>query len=163
MNNKKIILIIFTILLLCGCGLPKTELDKFKKYLKKENDFNCFNNICKNENIVGQLMQFTYEFNFDLNTFTRETESKQFIKDNSKIVYNWSNNSAIYNSTTMGIEINTTYNYDTEEFICNSEHDDKEYVEAECNMVSLTIKELKEIFDEMIINSRTTYFNKKST
>lgn len=73
--------------MLCGCGTPKTELDKFKKYLKKENDFNCFNNICKNENIVGQLMQFTYEFNFDLNTFTRETKSKQFIKDNSKTVY----------------------------------------------------------------------------
>ena len=59
----------------------------------------------------------------------------------------------------MGIEINATYNYDNEEFICNSDHNDKEYVDSECNMANLTIKELKEIFDELVINSESIYFN----
>jgi len=159
MKKQFLIFPLLILIFITGCGAPKTELDKFKHYIKKESDFKCLNNICTNENVVGQLMKFTYEFNFDLNTFTRETQSQQFIKDSSKTIYNWSNNSATYNSTTMGIEINATYNYDNEEFICNSDHNDKEYVDSECNMANLTIKELKEIFDELVINSESIYFN----
>ena len=54
MKKLKSLLILFVILLTVGCGEPKTELDKFKKYLTKSKDFRCVENICKIDDEINK-------------------------------------------------------------------------------------------------------------
>lgn len=158
MKKRNLILILLTLFLVVGCGAPKTELDKFKVYLKKNKDFSCSENICKTDNSVGSLIQFIYEFNFDSKIFTRESNGNNGL-NTSKTIYNWDSNSATYSAYLLGIETNATYDFNTNEYNCSSNYDDSEYVETECNMAKLTLTEVKETFETLIKESETLYFN----
>ena len=59
----------------------------------------------------------------------------------------------------LGAEINATYNSITDEFTCNSDYEDKEYVDAECKLAKLEMKDFKNSFDKIISESGTNYFN----
>lgn len=158
MKKQMIILIFLSLFLVVGCSSAKTELDKFKEYLKKKKNFNCSENICKMDKSAGNLIQFTYEFNFDSKTLTEESNGNDGL-NTSKTIYSWDNNSATYNNYLLGVETNATYNFNTDEYTCSCNYDDSEYVETQCNITKLILTETKNNFETLIKESKTTYFN----
>lgn len=158
MKKRFLILSFLILFLVVGCGKPKTELDKFKHYLKKNEDYKCSKNICIETVSIGNLITYTDEINFDTKTITHSSDGNNALVT-SKTIYNWATDTATYYSYTLGVEIDATYNYTTDEFNCDSSYEDKEYVETECDIAKLSFKDLKTGFEELIKNSETLYFD----
>lgn len=158
MNKKIFVLSILCLLVFTGCGSPKNELDKFKLYLKKNGDFKCVENICTSKREVGQLMTFNNEIDFDRKTYTDLNEGTNG-RYTRKTIYNWGTNISTYYYSTLGVEINATYNHNTDDFSCNSQDTDRDFVNNECNNAKNIISSYKVDFEKMITESGTLYFS----
>lgn len=158
MKKYKTILMLVLLLFITGCFGPKTELDKFKSYLKKNNDYKCKDNVCTKVAKVGKLIEYEYEINFDDKLLKTSSNGNGGLNVTEK-TYNWVTNTSTYESSLLGIKITATYNHTTKEFVCNSDYEDKEYIDAECKVVEKSLEELKTNFEKIINESGTMYFN----
>lgn len=161
MKKKNLILSLLILIFITGCGAPKTELDKFKHYLKKNGNFNCNQDICTVIRKTSNSITFVDEINFNTNTMTKSNNftSQLGLSTTMTTTYNWVTNSGTFYSKTLDIEINAIYDYATDEFNCSSDYEDKEIVKLNCDSAKLVTKELKTSFEKIISNSKTNYFN----
>lgn len=157
MKKFKTILVLL-VLFITGCFGPKTELDKFKSYLKKNNDYKCKDNVCTKVTKVGKIIEYEDEINFDDKLLKTSSNGNGGLNVTEK-TYNWVTNISTYESSLLGIKITATYNHMTKEFVCNSDYDDKEYVDSECKVAEKSLEELKINFEKIINESGTMYFN----
>ena len=163
MKKYLLVLSILVLTLTTACGESKTELDKFKSYLKRKENYKCSQNICKEERKAGKLIKFTNEINFDTNTLTYSSNGNDGL-NTSKIIYNWAEGTATYYSYMLGIKINASHNYNTDEFVCSSNYEDndediKGYIDTECDLAKLSMRDIKAEFSGYVTESGTSYFN----
>lgn len=157
---KKIGLLLLIFLVVSGCSLEKSELDKFKNYLIKNNDFKCNQSVCNYVENIGSFMGLSYTFDFNSNIFSQEkkTMSAGIMSSNSECKYDWINNFGTCDSNLLGLRVVATYNFETFDFTCNSNYDDQEYNNIECNNLLEILKSQRQYFDDIIASSKTTYF-----
>lgn len=156
---KKLYIIAIITLITTGCAT--TELDKFKNYLIKKEDFKCTENTCKLEaNILNNSMKVSNSYNFKTKTTTSKKIDKYNII-NTTIEYNWENNTANYHSKEYGIETNATYDFKSDNFSCTCNNENKEQADSKCKSVKKDIIYKKDVFLETIKKSKTKYFEKE--
>lgn len=164
MKKLKMLFVIVSLFLIVGCGSPKTELDKFKSYLKRKEHYKCTQNICTRNTSEGKLISFTDSINFDEYTYEHSSNANNGL-NTSKKIYNWNTKICTYENYLMGIKITASYNFNTNEYTCNSKQSNSskreinEFIETQCNLYEIFTKEHKKGFDDLVKKSGTLYFN----
>lgn len=144
MKNTKIIILITTFILLCGC-VNKDE-NKLVKYLKSIN-YDCLKNVCVYEPSDGNV-KVKSVYDIDNTLYKKENNYSQI--QSSFLEYNWATNEVKYDYKVLTEEFNVNYNLDTKEFDCKSESDNETFKIAECKHLKEDIEDEIENFNKII-------------
>ena len=140
MKNTKILILILTLILLCGCS--SEEQNKLVKYLES-NKYQCLKNVCVYESDEDMDIKFKISFDIDNHLYKKEIVYSSI--QSSTLEYDWSTGRIDYNYKLADDDFDVTYNLDTKEYDCVSDSDNDTYEIAEC-------KHLKEDIEEEIEN-----------
>jgi predicted HNH restriction endonuclease len=144
MKNIKILVLIFTIILLCGC--TKEEENKLVKYLTSIN-YDCLKNVCAYESTESNV-KVKSVFDIDNHLYKKETTFSS--NQSSTLEYDWSLNEVDYNYKVLDDDFDVTYNLDTKKYDCVSNSDNDTYEKAQCKHLKEDIEEEVEIFNSII-------------
>ena len=149
MRKYKLLIIVFTAVLLTGCTTNKLE-----KFLTKEN-YKCENDVCYVKEDFENI--HTLEKTYDINK-TIYTEKETFNIGTSQgydLEYNWSTFviKGKYYLPAASFEVFLNVN-DDNSFECNSDDQDELYVKAECIGLKEQLKDLASRIDEIIKNNK---------
>lgn len=153
----KKILTLLILLLLTGCGKERTSLEKFQDYLENTYLMKCEETKCTASTTVGNVEKTYNEFDFDKKTYTHSVSGIYDITS-KKIVYNWLENKATADVKEVSIDITSTYDFNSGEFICDSKFHNKGYVENKCDDLKTEIETFRSTFYMLLDDSKSGYF-----
>ncbi len=149
MKKYKLIIVLFSLVLLTGCSSSKLE-----KYLSKE-DYKCQKSVCYRKDAYENIQ--TLEKTFDINN-NKYFEKETFNIPGSQgydLEYDWSTFviKGKYYLPTASFEVFLNVK-DDNSFECNSDDEDKLYVKAECIGLKEKLKTVASKVDEIIKNNQ---------
>ena len=153
---KKVLLIITFLILLTGCGKEKTSLEKFQDYLEDTYQMKCEKNLCTHSTIIANVQKTYNEFNFDKKTYTHGVSGLYDITSKN-IVYNWFDNKATGEIKEVSIEVSATYDFNTNEYVCDSKFHNKGYTEKKCDALKTELETFRSTFYTLLDDSKSNF------
>ena len=147
MKNIKIIICLFSIILLTGCGTK----NKLVTYLENDS-FTCQKNICVKESSEKDNVQVSTIYDIDNKLLKIDTKFTSL--QTSYFEYNWETKKVTYTYTVLNETFNTTYDYNEYQYTCESNSEDKAYEKAECANLKEDIENNVKNFNEVIEASK---------
>ncbi len=144
MKNIKILIVLFAIVLLCGCG---TNENKLVKYLKSI-DYACTKNVCVYESKEDSQISIQTTFDIDNKLYKKHTTFTQL--QSSDLELNWETNKVKYEYKLLNETFNIDYDIENETYECNSNSANSVYKKAECSHLIDDLKQDVKSFNTII-------------
>ena len=144
--KKKLILTVATLVFITGCFSSKSTLEK----TLEEKGYECSKKICTLSS-KEDIYQTVTIYDLENKTYKKSSYYNETAKENKEITYNWEKGIVTFKSNMAGMEFNSTYNKETEEYTCTSNvESDTTFKKVECDIYKDDILEVIKEIDKVV-------------